>query len=114
MKRLIIISDRKRKGLVSRLLTFILESEQYEYTFPAEIHLLMDNIRPDFVLTDIKRPVSGNDLMSMVSELDELSRLRVLYIKLFIFRKPEILSKLQWLHIASQFIYRNKTVKKAS
>jgi hypothetical protein len=114
MTKLLIIKERGGEGLLNRILNLIFESDRYEYVHPSELLTLLNELQPDFVLYNINKPVSGNDLMSMVSELDELSRLRVLYIKLFRLRKPAFLSVLALKHFSLPFFPGNKSLKKSS
>jgi two-component SAPR family response regulator len=92
MKKIFIIKEVNRSSFLYSLLSVFFKSEKYEYLFPGEVVKLLNDTQPDLIFTNIERPVSGNDLMSMVSELDELSRLRVFYIiialpKIRLFRK---------------------------
>jgi two-component SAPR family response regulator len=98
MIRLIVVNENKSLSLTAKLLSYLFDSQRHDYLFPREVVSYLKNNEPDLVLTNIKRPVSGNDLMSMVSELDELSRLRVFNIKLFKLNKRFRLPKLKFKH----------------
>lgn len=87
MISLMIVKDGERNSMIYRLFSFFFESEKYEFISHARLQELLEEHTPELVLTDINRPVSGNDLMSMVSTLDELPRLRAFHIYFILKRR---------------------------
>lgn len=79
MTDLLIIKNEGKGSVIYSLLSIIFESKQYNCT-GTELNVILQENKPDFTLVDFNGPVSGNDLMSMVSKLDKFFRLRVFYI----------------------------------
>ncbi len=92
MINLMIVKDGKKNSLIYRLLSFFYETEKYESLGYAGLQELLKEHTPDFVLTDINRPVGGNDLMSMVSPFDEFLRFRVFHIFFILKRRRALFS----------------------
>lgn len=79
MTDLLIIKNEGKGSILYTLLSPVFESKRYECS-GTELNRILQENKPDFTLVDFNGPVSGNDLMSMVSKLDKFFRLRVFYI----------------------------------
>jgi len=89
MTDLLIIKNVGRGSILHSFLSLIFESKQYECS-STELNRILQEKKPDFTLVDFNGPVSGNDLMSMVSKLDKFFRLRVFYISFRFRRLPSL------------------------
>jgi hypothetical protein len=114
MIKLLIIKDPGKFSPLAGLFSTIFMSKKYEFVTARELQKLFETIEPDLVFTDIKKPVSGNDLMSMVSKLDEFTRLRVYYINIFSFRKLFRFPSFNPKDFVLSLLFEKKTLKKSS
>ena len=77
MKKILVLTDKNKKSFLFRMAEkfFLTESIECESGVEAEKIIRLET--PDYILLDVIKPVNGDDMMNMLSHIDESSRLRV-------------------------------------
>jgi response regulator of citrate/malate metabolism len=88
MKKILLISDDKKRSLSSRLIESIFTSRSASYVSVNELESIINEEKPDFIMLNVRiKPVNGMDMMSVLRHVDGNIRLRVVIFKFRIFQK---------------------------
>jgi chemotaxis response regulator CheB len=82
MKKILLINEEGKKSFFFRIISSMFTSIYDQSISPKETESIIEELKPEFIMLDVIRPVNGMDMMDVLRHIDGNIRLRVVIYKL--------------------------------